>query len=173
MSAEDTLPYAQNISQRLADKRNSRENVKDVDVVMKNARKSCLPSTKPKQYSSDVEQIPTSYSGTWSNNVVGPRATIIKVLKKKYLNFVYYNTHASGWSLWSPSVIKSILWATVSLNRLLIFCYYPFILTPIIEIKIFEKKSMPWKNFISNFDPSHASPLEGKFPILHTSLKIH
>ena len=99
MSAEDTLPYAQNISQRLADKRNSRENVKDVDVVMKNARKSCLPSTKPKQYSSDVEQIPTSYSGTWSNNVVGPRATIIKVLKKKYLNFVYYNTHASGWSL--------------------------------------------------------------------------
>jgi len=78
MSAEDTLPYAQNISQRLADKRNSRENVKDVDVVMKNARKSCLPSTKPKQYSSDVEQIPTSYSGTWSNNVVGPRATIIK-----------------------------------------------------------------------------------------------
>ena len=78
MSAEDTLPYAQNISARLANKQSSRENVKDVDVVMKNARKSCLPTTKPKAYAS-AEQIPTSYSGTWSNNVGGPRSTIIKV----------------------------------------------------------------------------------------------
>jgi len=77
MSAEDTLPYAQNISARLANKQSSRENVKDVDVVMKNARKSCLPTTKPKAYAS-AEQIPTSYSGTWSNNVGGPRSTIIK-----------------------------------------------------------------------------------------------
>ena len=33
------------------------------------------------------------------------------------------NSHASGWSLWRPKAVKSILWETVSLIRLHFFRY--------------------------------------------------
>ena len=78
MSAEDTLPYQQNISASLAARRKSRDNLKDVDVVMAKARASVAsPASRPHM---SAEKIPTSYSGTWSNSMAnGPRSTILKV----------------------------------------------------------------------------------------------
>ena len=84
MDSEDTLPYAQNISAKLVESKRSKPHVKDVDVVMNNARKSCAVPTKMHPH---AEHIPKSFSGTWSNNMVGPRSTVIKV---NYYNVKIY-----------------------------------------------------------------------------------
>merc|ERR1712173_395259 len=78
MDSCDMEPYAQNISAKLAEKQKSRDNVRDVDVVMNKARKSCAAPSRPKTHA-DAENIPRSFSGTWSNNMAsGPRSTVIK-----------------------------------------------------------------------------------------------
>jgi len=74
----DMEPYAQNITERIAAKKRSKEHVRDVDVVMNKARKSCATPVTPKVHH-DADNIPKSFSGTWSNNMTGPRSTVIKV----------------------------------------------------------------------------------------------
>jgi len=79
-NSEETLAYAENITARIAAKKASKENVKDVDVAMERARKSCVAPSNRTYSTSTPDSIPRSYSGTWSNNTgaVGPRATVIK-----------------------------------------------------------------------------------------------
>ena len=78
-NSEETLAYAENITARIAAKKASKENVKDVDVAMERARKSCVAPSNRAYSTMAPDNIPRSYSGTWSNNTTGPRATVIKV----------------------------------------------------------------------------------------------
>ena len=73
-------------------------------------------------------------------------------------DFFKLNCNAGGWSLWRPKTLKSLLWETVTLNRVHIFRCYPLFLFYIfyrnhffwtIMLFFYSKKSFHWTLFVT------------------------